>query len=377
MRESGQPFRTVPKSATLVLMLLLPFLVLQPLPASAMQESSGTAGDFLCDHVVVNRINLALKEISLLIDVYAVVNSSFLMIVWIPRVGGYSFSAEGIQIQDSPVRHGYHLKELPIDRVAVKTVGDSLPAFLGLNPFPFEGYETEFLFAFNVTGIHLSTGFVPRPILSQDLEQEGIWNLTVQTREAEGPASKWQDSERVAGEKNLRSFFTLSIVLSHPLPYRLKMTIPAWGTFVFLILLSLVQFWVVRARLSTGDNVALFIGAAVLVLGQSLSMREVTPPELTLPEFLSFSFTIGYLILLALVIRSKRTLETAEKRIGDISEKMAEIGRLLQYMSMQMDSGAAIKRLGAARESGERFRRPDKMRKTRQGKGKSRFRGAH
>jgi len=264
-----------------------------------------------------------------------------------------------------------------VDRVVVKTVGDNLPAFFGLNPFPFESYETEILFAFNVTGMHVSVGFVPRPILSPDLEQEGIWNFTVRTSKAEGPAPKWQDSERITEEKNLRSFFTLSIVLSHPLPYRLKMTIPAWGTLVFLILLSLVQFLVVQARLSTGDNIALFIGAAVLVLGQSLSMREVTPPELTLPEFLSFSFTIGYLILLALVIRSKRNVETANKRIDDISGKLEEIGCLLQRTSLQMDSEVAIKRSKVAGERGERLRRPDKRPNTRQRKGNTKPRGTH
>ena len=96
MRESERPFRAA-LGSTILMLMLLPFFALQPLPASAMQESSVTSGDFLCDHVVVNRINLALKEISLLIDVYAVVNSSFLMIAWVPRVGGYTVSAEGIQ----------------------------------------------------------------------------------------------------------------------------------------------------------------------------------------------------------------------------------------------------------------------------------------
>jgi hypothetical protein len=296
------PANTAWKTVSVLCALVLVLALQYPL-ASAETEYNVSEGDFVLSQVEVNRVNLALKEIDIVVDAYVVINSSFLMVAWIPWREGGTFLAEGTPVQNSTPWHEYHLRQMPMKRLVVTTTGHGFPSILGVNTFPFEAYETEMFLGFNATAVRVSTGNEPRATLSPDLEQEGKWNVTTEVKECSGPFSKWPGSERIAEAKSLKSFLMVSVTISHPDAYVSKMSVPVWGPIVFLLALIVIQFGFIRRKLRRAEHVGMFIGASVLALGQTLSMRDVTPPELTLAELINFSLVMIYLLMLALVMK--------------------------------------------------------------------------
>ena len=318
--KHGEEIRGFPKAefewakAGLFIVLILSLAFQCPL-ISASDEGDSTQGDFVCDHVVVEKINLSLKEVDLSVDVYVVANSSFLMGVWVPWKEGGTFWALGVPVENSPHWHEYHLREMPMNRLTITTVWNTLPVFLGLNPFPFESYNAEIVFGFNITDVRVSPSFKPRPTLSPDLEEGGVWNVTLQVKESGSPNTL--DAGRVVTEKGLKSFVTLSIMLSHPPPYVWRMLIPTWGPLIFLGSVFIAQL-LIRRKLGREYQAAIAVvtasmSAAGVVLIPSLGMGASTVPDLTLSQVLTFGSVVIYPLLVVAFWPRKQQIPPQEK----------------------------------------------------------------
>lgn len=250
----------------------------------------------------VTRINLAVKEVDVQFGQIRIsANRSFAVAIWSPSHlyrGFVPMNAEGKPVQNSPDWHDYEFADWRLRSLVLRTVG--LP-WVDVNAFPFERYETEVIFGFNVTGISARDATLS-PWLSADLSEQGKWNVTAHFENVTQPLLKLPGQKTYIETKGIVSFFSLIIQLAHPSAYSLKMTIPTWGPLVFLLTLFMIQFRFVRRQLQRKDHVSMFIGATVFALGQAMLMRDVTPPELTLAELATFAFTMLYVGALALVI---------------------------------------------------------------------------
>jgi len=271
-------------------------VLLQSSSVSARNEQKLVCGNLTLGSISVSRINLAVKEIDIEIHLLSIyVNGSFSMTVWYPSRGGGIFSEEDAPIKDSPPWHQFNMTEWPIRSLSIKTIP------LEINIFPFESYEAEIIFGFNTTKINPNIQF--DPWLSSDLAQEGRWIVTARFGNTSNVSLKLRGNEELIKYRGLKWFLSLFITLGHPAPYILKMLIPTWGPLVFIILMLFLQFKVTRLRLDRSDHVVMFIGVAVFALGQALTIRELTPPELTLPEAATFILTIVYVMILFYVIK--------------------------------------------------------------------------
>jgi hypothetical protein len=276
--------------------VLVSILAFQCPLISASDKGVSAKGDFVCDHVVVKKINLALKEVDLIVDVYVVANSSFLMATWVPWKEGGTFWAEGVPVANSSFWHDYHMRDMPMNRLIITTKWNSLPVFLGLNPFPLESYETRISFGFNITNVKPNLSWETRPTLSSDLEEPGVWNVAVRVSESGIPNTP--DAEGTIAAKGLKSFVTVSIMLSHTAPYIWKMLIPTWGPLGFLCSVFATHL-LIRRRLGQEYQVAIAVvtaavSAAGIVFTTSLRIGEFTASDLALSEVLTFGAAAIY-----------------------------------------------------------------------------------
>lgn len=245
--------------------------------------------------LIVTRVNLGVKQIDVrLLGLNASADRSFRMMVFLAP-GSY-IRCEGVTV---PGRNSYQWfsQDFGISSAILKTVP------LGLNIFPFESYEAETIFGFNVTGI--TTGRPWTSFLSYDLEQQGSWIVEAKVGPTNDTDTKLTAHRPAIEDNKLVYFRSLIIRLSHPDSYRRKMLVPAWGPILFALTLMGAQFGILRKKLEKSDHVALFVGVAVFNLGQTIAIRELTPPELTVPEFITFFLVLFYVALLTLAIRGQ------------------------------------------------------------------------
>ena len=80
------------------------------------------------------------------------------------------------------------------------------------------------------------------------------------------------------------------------------MFIPTWGPLILICLLMFVQFVPIRKKLGKGDHVVMLVAAAIFGLTASYTVREFTPPELTLAEASLFGLSLIYVIILMFII---------------------------------------------------------------------------
>lgn len=292
-------------------------------------EWNVSQGDFVLSQVEVNRINLALKEIDIVIHLYVVANASFSIAAWVPSQERLAFWTEGAPVPNSPPWHDRRL-DFPMDHLSVTTIGHTLPIAFGINQFPFEGYKAEIVFGFNITLLKISTVNEPRSTLSSDLEQEGVWSIALQLESNPGSLSKSHDFEQVVERHDLKSFVSLSITLSHPSAYVSRMLVPTWGPFIALVVVAVVDFLVVGTRLPKKYRkyrVSIAATVSIGVLRQAVEMGQFTPPDLTLPQLLTFLSPVVYVALsLILLARDGRAPSKAASRT--MPESTARLAKL-------------------------------------------------
>jgi len=113
----------------------------------------------------------------------------------------------------------------------------------------------------------------------------------------------------------LQSFISLFIQLRHPEEYNWKMAIPTWGTIGFAGLVLIAQFVFLRRKMKRGDHINMFVAVSIFTLGASFVIREMSPPELTLPELASFAIAIVYsLCLFATIYSGSHKTDEIENR---------------------------------------------------------------
>lgn len=94
------------------------------------------------------------------------------------------------------------------------------------------------------------------------------------------------------------------------------MFLPTWGPNIFTIVAFAAQFSLLRNRMRRSDHISMFVAIAIFTLGTSFTIREMTPPELTITELLSFLLVALYSIALYITIyrgshrKNERELET-------------------------------------------------------------------
>ena len=83
------------------------------------------------------------------------------------------------------------------------------------------------------------------------------------------------------------------------------MIIPTWGPIIIMLLVIVFQFWPLKRKMDRNDHITMFLAFSIFMLSTSFAIREMTPPELTWPELLSFLLVIVYMMILFLVIYKK------------------------------------------------------------------------
>jgi len=285
--------------------LLMGFIFLQLCCwTNASIDTKVKQGKLTIDGVYVTRINLAVKEIDVTIGLLDVsVNGSFTMAIWAPyrtrrentEYGG-TITITGKPVPDSPPWHQFQQGNLEWLRfLRIKTTGFS---FLGMNGFPYEVYQSEVIIGFNVSNVKAE---VRNYGVSYDLEQQGMWNASSRIENTTYPLQKLRGNEYYINENGIVKFLSLIITIQHPQGYQEKMLIPTWGPLALIIIVIIAQL-ILAKRLSKSDHVTILVAVAIFGLTTYYTVREVTPPELTLSEFFLFAVSIIYVILWALII---------------------------------------------------------------------------
>jgi hypothetical protein len=186
--------------------------------------------------------------------------------------------------------------EWPLRSLVLETMPPDVP-----NTFPFESYQTEIIFGFNVTGISISE--VPvTAVLPLDLAEQGRWNVTARVENTTQHCQKLAGQEEYIKKNGVVSFFSLVVELWHTRAYSLKMTVPTWGPIAFVFMMSYLQFCPLRRRIGRSDHISFFVAVAIFLLGSTIVIREFTPPELTLAELFGLVMTFVYTIVLVIII---------------------------------------------------------------------------
>jgi len=84
------------------------------------------------------------------------------------------------------------------------------------------------------------------------------------------------------------------------------MFIPTWRLAFFIIIVIIVQLILLRNKLGKNEHVSMFTAVAIFVLSIVFSIREMTPPELTLVEPLNFVSVLIYFAFLSITIRYQK-----------------------------------------------------------------------
>ena len=306
------------------LFLLAVATCLQPVSAT---RDSAVSGEIGTTSILVDKINPAVKEIDIqVVYLRVVANGSFSMLLWLPgRYGEAILAPESQPVVGSYPWHELRLASLPLKFLKVSTIG-----LLGMNDFPFERYEAELVLGFNASIVKWAE---PRSSLSPDLEQLGIWNVSATIEKSPGPFSKWPGSEDTAKRLGLTSFLSLFVILQHPSSYRELMFLPAWGPLIFLVVVVVVDFLVVGRRLPKKYRkyrVPIAVAVSIGVLRQAVEMGQFTPPELTLPQLLTFLSPAAYVVLsLILLTKDGRTpTKAANKLVSESPGRLANLSLL-------------------------------------------------
>jgi hypothetical protein len=256
--------------------------------------------------VNVTRINLALKEVDLRIGyLRASVSRPFEVAIWSASYGrGFlPMSAFGKPISNFTSWHEWDFSDWPPRSLVLRTIGP-LPLPIEVNQFPCEGYQTEIIFGFNVTGIIQTQGPLDTS-LSLDLSEQGTWSATAHIENSTQPPQsllKLPVQRGYIHDHGIVSFYSLTVELMHPLAYSIKMAIPTWGPIAFVSMIFLVQFCPLRRRIGRSDHISFFVAVVIFQLGSTIVTREFTPPELTLAELVGLVATFLYAAALACVI---------------------------------------------------------------------------
>lgn len=294
-------FRIIWKNALiLTFMFLVMILCLQ---ASAVcnysdNQNANTHGFLKITGVSVNRINLALKEIDIEITIADVeINGPFNITVWAPfRYGGSPTYVGNGTLNSAPWYEWRRSQWKWFRDVSIRTanIGE-------LNCFPFEKYQTEIVFGFSSTNMSAN---VRDAYLSWELEQYGYWSVkawAVNTSQAKISSLNATYSRSIR-DYRVKAFVSLIVQLEHPEGYRWKMFLPVWGPMIFTLFVFFVQFSRLRKKMQRRDHISMFVAIAIFTLGNSLVIREMTPPELTFPELLNFIIVILYSVTLFMTI---------------------------------------------------------------------------
>lgn len=141
--------------------------------------------------------------------------------------------------------------------------------------------------------------------------------------------SKLEKTSSVTIERyGLKSYISLFIRIQHPSEFQLKMTIPTYGPIVFILIIGLAQFVILRMKMNRGDHLRMYLATALFALGTSFTVREMTPPELTWPELLLFLIAIMYSLVLIVIIyrghhkKTKELREICKEIIAELSKEM-------------------------------------------------------
>jgi len=258
------------------------------------------------DAVNVTRINIAVKEVDHRIGyLKALASRPFEVAIWSASHGrGFlPMRAFGRPVSNSTSWQEWDFSDWPPRSLVLETIGP-LPLPIEVNQFPWEGYQTEIIFGFNVTGISATKGLLDTS-LSLDLSEQGIWNATAHIENSTQPPQsllKLPVQRDYINDHGIVAFYSLIVELIHPLAYSTKMAIPTWGPIAFVSMMSLVQFIPLRRRIGRSDHISFFVAVAIFLLGSTIVTRDFTPPELTLAEMLGLIATFLYAATLACVL---------------------------------------------------------------------------
>jgi hypothetical protein len=268
--------------------------------SAAPVEAQSARGLFEVDIVNVTRINLAVKELDLYIP-YAKVsaNRSFEVAIWYVshERGFFPSMSFGKPVSNSTSWNEWDFPpEWPLKSLVLETMPPDVP-----NTFPFESYQTEIIFGFNVTGISISE--VPvTTVLPLDLAEQGRWNVKARVENTTQHCQKLAGQEDYIKKNGVVSFFSLVVELWHTCAYSSKMIVPTWGPIAFVFMMSYLQFCPLRRRIGRSDHISFFVAVAIFLLGSTIVTREFTPPELTLAELFGLVMTFVYTIVLVIII---------------------------------------------------------------------------
>jgi hypothetical protein len=272
--------------------------------STAPAQTQTVQGRLEIDAVNVTRINLALKEVDLRIGyLRALVSRPFEVAIWSAshERGFLPMRAFGKPVSNSTSWHEWDFSDWPPRSLVLRTIG---PLPIEVNQFPCEGYQTEIIFGFNVTGISATQGPLETS-LSLDLSEQGTWNAIAHiesTTQPPQPLLKLPVQRDYINEHGIVSFYSLIVELRHPSAYSIKMAVPTWGPFGFVSMMFWLQFFPLRRRIDRSDHISFFVAVAIFMLGFTIVTRDFTPPELTLAELSGLVAAFLYAARLACVI---------------------------------------------------------------------------
>jgi hypothetical protein len=268
--------------------------------SAAPVEAQSARGLFEVDIVNVTRINLAVKELDLYIPHAKVsANRSFEVAIWYAshERGFFPSMSFGKPVSNSTSWNEWDFPpEWPLRSLVLETM-----PLLILNTFPFEGYQTEIIFGFNITGISISKAPVTA-VLPLDLAEQGRWNVAAHVENTTQYWQKLAGQEEYIKMNGVVSFFSLVVELWHPWAYSLKMLVPTWGPIAFVAMMFGLQFFWLRKRIGRSDHISFFVAVVIFQLGSTIVIRDFTPPELTWAELLGLAAAFIYAMMLATII---------------------------------------------------------------------------
>jgi len=223
-----------------------------------------------------------------------------------------------------------------------------------LNTFPFEQYKTEIIFGISIPNV---TANKPDSYLPWELEQQGYWvvDAWVANTSHSKIANLNSTNALLIKEYKLRSFISLFIQLSHPENYMWKMAVSTWGPMGFTLMILIAQFVFLRKKMKRSDHISMFVAVSIFTLSTSFIIREMSPPELTLPELASLSIAVVYSLFLFATIysSSNRTneIETRSTRsskgmnLGEENKKRLALlfaGALIGFIKSVLELSASV-----------------------------------
>jgi len=243
----------------------------------------------------LEQLNLANHKVSIRFEwFYIDLNRPFIAVV---HLHGVEWGINSTPIAKS----SWHRVILCNQTTTYRNVQTKSEKLLGLfNTWPFDSYNINLFLGFNETVLLGEEHSLVSVGLGTSLQEMNTWDVEWSIEVLPRTPEHLTKS---SNECNLTCFYKFRMSILRGSGYSLKNLAYFIPLFLIVVLLACCQiFYIPASRNYMADHLRIFLAFVAIIASSLFSVRTVTPPELTLVEFVFLLAGIGYTILLTLVL---------------------------------------------------------------------------